>query len=296
MTKQKKKNKRMPKSQRKLKPEVAPKRDVTFHGSVLQSIRQHARSSPEAEICGALIGRQSQTATTVTGAIVGEGADQGGAHVTFTQQAWVHIHKEKDRKYSGQAIVGWYHSHPGFGVFLSDHDLFIHKNFFTDPGSIAWVFDPHSDEEGCFGWNGGEVRLLEQYGVVTDLREDKSPKIEPARLMPGHVASSENCQNLPTWLSSRYAQVLIVAVVVILVALLVSLGLQLHKQPPVPNSPTKSPVEQANPSVIVDVNGPSEKGLESTNSQPANQPSEDNNSVLNSSEQAPDGEGRGDER
>src|SRR4029453_14212343 len=47
---------------------------------------------------------------------------------------------------------GWYHSHPGFGVFLSDYDVFIHKNFFTATHQIAWVFDPHSDSEGCFGW------------------------------------------------------------------------------------------------------------------------------------------------
>jgi proteasome lid subunit RPN8/RPN11 len=106
-----------------------PVRSVIFYGPVLQNIRQHARRSPHAEICGVLIGRQGDGGTTVTGSVPGEGAAQGGAHVTFTQEAWVRIHEEKDRKYSGQSIVGWYHSHPGFGVFLSDHDTFIHKNF-----------------------------------------------------------------------------------------------------------------------------------------------------------------------
>ena len=59
----------------------------------------------------------------------------------FTQETWTRIHEEKDARYPDHKIVGWYHSHPGFGVFLSDHDLFIHKNFFSQPGQLAWVFD-----------------------------------------------------------------------------------------------------------------------------------------------------------
>ncbi len=72
----------------------------------------------------------------------------------------------KDQKYPNERIVGWYHSHPGFGVFLSDHDTFIHKNFFSSPGQVAWGFDPHSDEEGCFGWVDGRIERLRQIGVV----------------------------------------------------------------------------------------------------------------------------------
>src|SRR5260370_28351362 len=57
-------------------------------------------------------------------------------------------------------IVGWYRSHPGFGVFLSEHDLFIQENFFSGPHQVAWVYDPHTDEEGCFGWVGGKTEKL----------------------------------------------------------------------------------------------------------------------------------------
>ena len=64
-------------------------------------------------------------------AFPGAKAVQGGTHVTFTQDTWEHIYQIKDRDYPDARIVGWYHSHPGFGVFLSDHDTFIHKNFFS---------------------------------------------------------------------------------------------------------------------------------------------------------------------
>jgi proteasome lid subunit RPN8/RPN11 len=97
---------------------------------------------------------------TVEACIAGINAAQGGAHVTFTQDTWEHIYKIKDKEYPDHKIVGWYHSHPGFGVFLSEHDLFIQQNFFSNPQQVAWVYDPHTDEEGCFGWIGGNIEKL----------------------------------------------------------------------------------------------------------------------------------------
>jgi hypothetical protein len=31
---------------------------------------------------------------------------------------------------------------------------------------VAWVFDPHSDEEGCFGWVDGRIERLTRIAVV----------------------------------------------------------------------------------------------------------------------------------
>ena len=135
---------------------------------VARQIRQHARSSRTIEVCGVLIGSESDGLTTVEACIAGANAEQGGAHVTFTQDTWEHIYKIKDRDYPDGRIVGWYHSHPGFGVFLSDHDTFIHKNFFSSPNQVAWVFDPHSDEEGCFGWKNGKLERVSQFAFVDD--------------------------------------------------------------------------------------------------------------------------------
>jgi len=113
-----------------------------------------------------LIGQDRDHRIEVAACIEGQNAEEAGAHVTFTQDTWEHIYAIKDQKYPEQRIVGWYHSHPGFGVFLSDHDTFIHKNFFSSPGQVAWVFDPHSDEEGCFGWVGDRIERLTQIGVI----------------------------------------------------------------------------------------------------------------------------------
>jgi proteasome lid subunit RPN8/RPN11 len=120
---------------------------LVVDSEVVRQIRQHARSSSKTEVCGVLIGQDRDHRIDVAACIEGQNA-------------------VKDQKYPEERIVGWYHSHPGFGVFLSDHDTFIHRNFFSSPGQVAWVFDPHSDEEGCFGWVGGRIERLKQIGVV----------------------------------------------------------------------------------------------------------------------------------
>lgn len=135
-------------------------------GEVLRQIRQHARSCSKTEVCGVLIGSEDGNKLAIEACIAGANAAQAGTHVTFTQDTWEHIYKTKDAKYPEHRIVGWYHSHPGFGVFLSDHDTFIHKNFFSSPLQVAWVYDPQSDEEGCFGWVGKRLERLSEIAVT----------------------------------------------------------------------------------------------------------------------------------
>lgn len=146
------------------KPAV-PALRIEMSGEVQRRVRQHARSSMSAEICGVLIGSIQPGVTVIGASIEGEAAREGGSHVTFTQDTWTHIYQVKDSKYPDERIVGWYHSHPGFGVFLSEHDVFIHRNFFSDPNQVAWVFDPHNDEEGCFAWERGEIVRVREIAV-----------------------------------------------------------------------------------------------------------------------------------
>ena len=133
---------------------------VTASSEVARRIRQHARAHMKAEVCGVLIGGLKDGVLHIEECIAGEDAAQAGTHVTFTQDTWEHIYKVKDAEFPNERIVGWYHSHPGFGIFLSDHDTFIHRNFFSAREQVAWVYDPHSDEEGFFGWAGERIERL----------------------------------------------------------------------------------------------------------------------------------------
>src|SRR5207253_1016663 len=178
----------------KRKPDQRQPR-VSIEGEVLRQIRQHARSNSKTEVCGVLIGAENGSGVSISARIPGLNAAQAGTYVTFTQDTWEHIYKIKDKEYPDEKIVGWYHSHPGFGVFLSEHDLFIQENFFSSPQQVAWVFDPHTDEEGCFGWIGGAIEKLSglRFGYSQNIKvttaemseyEDEGQDFETARKSP----------------------------------------------------------------------------------------------------------------
>ena len=115
----------------------------------------------------------------------------------------------KDELYPEERIVGWYHSHPGFGVFLSEHDLFIQENFFSSPGQVAWVYDPHTDEEGCFGWVAGEVHRLSCVAVMDRNGDgvERTPKQSGLDISEGDeeeeeaagAASARRGKTAPAW-------------------------------------------------------------------------------------------------
>jgi proteasome lid subunit RPN8/RPN11 len=73
----------------------------------------------------------------------------------FTHETWEFCHKEIAKKYPAQKIVGWIHTHPDYGIFLSEYDKFIQNNFFREDHQIAYVIDPIQGSEG-FYYNSGE--------------------------------------------------------------------------------------------------------------------------------------------
>jgi hypothetical protein len=70
-----------------------------------------------------------------------------------------------DTRYAALKIVGWYHTHPDFGIFLSDRDRFIQEHFFSSPGQIAHVIDPIRKLEGVFVWKDGKPSQSEHFWV-----------------------------------------------------------------------------------------------------------------------------------
>lgn len=121
-------------------------------------VHPHVFENADREVGGVLVGRVP--GPVIAGAIPALYADERRAALTFTQDAWEHVHKVLDHRYPGEQIVGWYHSHPGFGIFLSEHDLFIHRNFFGGDSQIALVVDPLARTEGVFAWVEGEIAPL----------------------------------------------------------------------------------------------------------------------------------------
>ena len=145
----------------------------------------HAKESLNAEVCGVLAGRFCEddegVFVHVEAIIRGSAAAQGATQVTFTQATWEAIHSTLEHDYPKLRIVGWYHTHPGFGVEFSEMDLFIQRNFFSGQGQIALVTDPMNGAVAVAFNSPDGVTYLPRFWV--DAREQHAQ-------VPAHVVRS----------------------------------------------------------------------------------------------------------
>ena len=75
---------------------------------------------------------------------------QGSAFLTFTQESQVALLNHLHEYYSNKDLVGWFHTHPRMGVFLSAYDTWLHDNFFPELWQVALVIEPFSKSGGFF--------------------------------------------------------------------------------------------------------------------------------------------------
>lgn len=147
--------------------------------AVLDEVSAHADEFPGVEVCGVFIGTVYENPQAsfvyIENMIRGEASSGRSTAVTFTAETWQHIHRVMEEKYPGKRILAWYHTHPGFGIFLSEMDLFIQRHFFNAPWQMAFVFDPQSRESGMFAWRQAQVRRVDY--VVDD---EAAPRPEPS--------------------------------------------------------------------------------------------------------------------
>jgi proteasome lid subunit RPN8/RPN11 len=139
---------------------TTPRCDAT----VFLAIQEHACSDTEREVGGVLVGRIDGQAV-ISASIPALKAVGGSANVTFTHEVWEEALTIVDRDHPGERIIGWYHSHPGFGVFLSDYDQFIQRNFFGGEGMVALVIDPLGGEGGWFVSVGDDIEELPTFAM-----------------------------------------------------------------------------------------------------------------------------------
>jgi len=125
-----------------------------------RAIQAHAQAN-SVEVGGLLLGEvyeeQDLYLVSVTQILPARYTDASLAYLTFTGETWLDL-IARCAALPDLKTVGWYHSHPGMGVFFSGSDRFVHRSFFGDqPWYIALVIDPLSGEVGIFGWRNIQV-------------------------------------------------------------------------------------------------------------------------------------------
>lgn len=141
--------------------------DILVNETAFRDAQAHALSSFDHEVAGVLVGPPPEKqpdgryVVHVSDTIVAAHTRMHGASVTYTPESWRYIHDRLEELYpkDSAVIVGWYHTHPGFGIFLSGMDRFIHRHFFTQIWHIAFVLDPLAEKSGFFCWNREQTEV-----------------------------------------------------------------------------------------------------------------------------------------
>lgn len=140
-----------------------PPLPVFLTQDVFKVINLHSASDMDNEVGGWLAGRWCSDPQTGAEFVVVEAllpAQQvrsGSTFLTFTHDSQVAMLAALEEQYEDKCIVGWYHTHPRMGIFLSGYDTWLHEHFFPQPWQIALVVEPHARQGGVFVRKDGEL-------------------------------------------------------------------------------------------------------------------------------------------
>ena len=117
---------------------------VRIYPLALGKVIKHALMNLDREVAGLLVGKylKKQDVLEVWDAITGD-QKSTSAFVYLQEETMAATAEWLMRERHGLYIVGWYHTHPGFDVFLSSIDIETQKRYqMMFPKAIAMVVDP----------------------------------------------------------------------------------------------------------------------------------------------------------
>lgn len=157
---------------------------VYIRQDVYRALEEFAVSDTRKELGSILLGdyiqKDDALHVVISNYVEAKYTDASASTLTFTHETWDDIHSQHETRYPDRKIIGWQHTHPNYGIFLSNYDMFIQENFFDLPFQIAYVIDPIQNLRGFFQWKNGKVEKLKGYHVYED--GTKPIKIEQIRV------------------------------------------------------------------------------------------------------------------
>jgi len=134
---------------------------------VQRDMEAHALSNTNVELGGVLMGRQfidhaGKPFVVISDCLRATHFEATKGTFKFTHETWREITRQREGFRPDLEMVGWYHTHPDWGVFLSGMDLFICNNFFNRALDVALVIDPCKQDRGWFHWTTSTPRKKRQ--------------------------------------------------------------------------------------------------------------------------------------
>ncbi len=114
---------------------------IFFQQEAVIALQEHLKSSPTQAIFGFLIGDVYRDPETGVLYIVIDKTLKlsqpiyGDKTEVVVSRLWDRMQQQLAK--AAGLLLGWYHSHPGQGGYLTPHDVETHEKFFTDPWQVA---------------------------------------------------------------------------------------------------------------------------------------------------------------
>jgi len=149
---------------------------IFIRQETLHEIDEYLSGDLQNELGGVVLGdicasSSGQKFIYIDNLIIAKHSNSSLSRLTFTHDTWDYINQIQEEEHPDKKILGWFHSHPGHTVFLSNYDMFIHENFFNMEYMVAYVFDPTIKERGFFYWKNDKIVKADGY-YVTDPDEE----------------------------------------------------------------------------------------------------------------------------
>jgi len=199
--------------------------NLYVHQKTYRKIIRFVQNKKVHESGGLLLGHVSEEAgkmnVSIDGFIEAKYTEATTTTLTFTHETWEYFHAEIDKRYKGMKIVGWIHTHPDFGIFLSEYDRFVHENFFKEPYQVAYVIDTIQKVEGFYGWDKNELVKCNSFFLYDDVGKQIADPIQPNGM--NHLLDSNKSK-------SSLGQILLYSALALVMVIMLATLYNQHKQ------------------------------------------------------------------
>lgn len=151
--------------------------------SIFKKIMSQVNESLDKRVIGVLIGKMNKNYLFIEDAVTGE-VKKDSSTISLTSNAIAKIADEILKGKIKGNIVGWYHTHPGYGVSMSEIDEKT-QNVLTQfyPQAVSLILDPTSKEYKFYVLNDKKRLKPVENGEISfsgseDISEWKSPPVK----------------------------------------------------------------------------------------------------------------------
>lgn len=142
---------------------------VYIYKPAYEGMKQHILQDSRNERGGILVGYpfinlqdKNRKFVYIKGHIPTESNNFSVGHFNVSPEELSRARNEMEEKFPGLIAVGWYHSHPGHGVFLSSQDMQIVRSIYNADWQLAFVNDPLQKKDAFFyGSKGVRIKNFE---------------------------------------------------------------------------------------------------------------------------------------